>query len=488
MLVDTVRRMAPCGTFRPTFAGWTPGPSLNSNSGYGVSTTSTSPGPLYATALFPDICVLPFRGRVAACVRVSRSERAGESPARAVPPTRSDGYSQGMPDGGAECTRDTLRELSETVMAPAGAPARAAVPAAGAVRSARRARDPHSRCRRRAPPRRRRRRVRPRGLVPRPRRTPTHDALRRGAARRARRRRSDGAGPLAVSRNGAVLVLAGARPDPHGEETVLDLWNIVSLRIQELADHAPTRLSAPRQVLVRRAHGGTRRARRRVLHDPRDGARLAALTAARRSGRPPGGHGDRRARGSCICAPRATAPARSTEEPVTTAFERLRDDLRPLMRFRDDRRAVRRAARRRTSAAERGRPRSARRRARRHPRHDRRPRRHTRAGAVGLRRHPTSSSALRDDGDGETDRRSRSGCASSRDRVHAMRGRIDVDTTPGWGTEMSVVIPLDPPQGRGMRPTSWSLGEREIDVLTPPRLRRAQSRDRRRRSGSVRTP
>ena len=46
MLVVTVRRMAPCGTFRPTFAGLTPGPSFSSNSGYGVSMTSTTPGPL----------------------------------------------------------------------------------------------------------------------------------------------------------------------------------------------------------------------------------------------------------------------------------------------------------------------------------------------------------------------------------------------------------------------------------------------------------
>src|SRR6478735_12779779 len=57
MFVDTVRRIAPCGTFRPTFAGLTPGPSFNSNSGYGVSTSSTTPGPLYATALFPVILV-----------------------------------------------------------------------------------------------------------------------------------------------------------------------------------------------------------------------------------------------------------------------------------------------------------------------------------------------------------------------------------------------------------------------------------------------
>ena len=46
IFVATVRRIAPCGTFLPTLAGFTPGPSFNSNSGYGVSMTSTSPGPL----------------------------------------------------------------------------------------------------------------------------------------------------------------------------------------------------------------------------------------------------------------------------------------------------------------------------------------------------------------------------------------------------------------------------------------------------------
>ncbi|MFC5125117.1 hypothetical protein ACFPRL_17575 [Pseudoclavibacter helvolus] len=51
MFVVTVRRIAPCLTCRPTFAGFTPGPSFSSNSGYGMSMTSTSFGPLYATAL-----------------------------------------------------------------------------------------------------------------------------------------------------------------------------------------------------------------------------------------------------------------------------------------------------------------------------------------------------------------------------------------------------------------------------------------------------
>src|SRR6478735_9028423 len=58
MLVLTVRTMTPCGTFRPTLAGLTPGPAFSSNEGYGVSMTSTTPGSLYATALLPDMGML----------------------------------------------------------------------------------------------------------------------------------------------------------------------------------------------------------------------------------------------------------------------------------------------------------------------------------------------------------------------------------------------------------------------------------------------
>src|SRR3954466_8958590 len=51
MLVATVRRTTPCGTLRPTLAGFTPGPSCSSNSGYSRSATSTLPGPMYRTPL-----------------------------------------------------------------------------------------------------------------------------------------------------------------------------------------------------------------------------------------------------------------------------------------------------------------------------------------------------------------------------------------------------------------------------------------------------
>jgi hypothetical protein len=43
MFVETIRRIAPWGVFRPTFAGLTPGPSFSSKVGKSMSWTSTLP-------------------------------------------------------------------------------------------------------------------------------------------------------------------------------------------------------------------------------------------------------------------------------------------------------------------------------------------------------------------------------------------------------------------------------------------------------------
>ncbi|MGO1746525.1 MAG: LuxR C-terminal-related transcriptional regulator, partial [Microbacterium gubbeenense] len=70
----------------------------------------------------------------------------------------------------------------------------------------------------------------------------------------------------------------------------------------------------------------------------------------------------------------------------------------------------------------------------------------------------------RDDGDGSLTHRS-SQLRLIEERVHALRGRISVDATEGWGTEMTIAVPLDPPQVRGSAPSGWSLGAREGEVL-----------------------
>ena len=46
MLVETILRIAACGSWRPTLAGLTPGPSLSSNDGKSMFWTSTLPGPM----------------------------------------------------------------------------------------------------------------------------------------------------------------------------------------------------------------------------------------------------------------------------------------------------------------------------------------------------------------------------------------------------------------------------------------------------------
>ncbi|MGO1466146.1 LuxR C-terminal-related transcriptional regulator [Microbacterium gubbeenense] len=151
------------------------------------------------------------------------------------------------------------------------------------------------------------------------------------------------------------------------------------------------------------------------------------------------------------------------EEPVTTAFERLRDDLRPLMRFRDiDVQFI-------------------------EPPVDGRPlpsevaygaRAVVRGAILAMIDDATVSRVrtqwdcdgtnlligVRDDGDGSLTHRS-SQLRLIEERVHALRGRISVDATEGWGTEMTIAVPLDPPQVRGSAPSGWSLGAREGEVL-----------------------
>src|SRR6202044_3273331 len=61
---ETTLRITPCSHLRPTFAGWTPGPSRNSSAGKSMSCTSTVPGLMYATPLFDAIT---FPSRVTPC-------------------------------------------------------------------------------------------------------------------------------------------------------------------------------------------------------------------------------------------------------------------------------------------------------------------------------------------------------------------------------------------------------------------------------------
>ncbi|HET8926850.1 MAG TPA: helix-turn-helix transcriptional regulator [Microbacterium sp.] len=368
-----------------------------------------------------------------------------------------------MPDGGPDCTRTTLRQLAETVTAPAAAlPSRLsqllspfvahdallllAADVSGAHRGG--AGD--------------RRFVDDIPLI-------ELDELRRSAQPGTSRMLSltvagEEVDALQVtSRNGALLLLASPHIGHDGESTVLDLWNIVALRVQELADAAP-----PGYLQLARATSSERMGALTELADEYS-TTLESVLAALRSKT----LDDPVARASATAVAAAglvhlrTASDRVrtfTEEPVTTAFQRLRDDLRPLVRYRElevqfveppaDGRPLPSEVAHGARAVVRGSILAL-------------------IDTPGVNRVRVQWDCdgdnllidLRDDGPGD------SGDGSNqhelvRHRVSALGGRLTTQATPGWGTEMSIVIPLDPPQPPAHEATVvWSLRPREADVL-----------------------
>ena len=152
-----------------------------------------------------------------------------------------------------------------------------------------------------------------------------------------------------------------------------------------------------------------------------------------------------------------------TEEPVTTAFERLRDDLRPLVRYRDidvqfveppvNGRALPSEIAHGARAVVRGSILAL------VDRHD--------VSRVRVQWDCDGTNLLinvRDDGPGDLSEESVQ-LRLVRQRVLALNGRLAFEATPGWGTEMSVVMPLDPPPALSAAPPAWDLGPREIEVL-----------------------
>lgn len=367
-----------------------------------------------------------------------------------------------MPDGGPDCTRTTLRELAETVSAPAAdLPARLSqllspfVAHSALLLLAADASGGH------------RRGVGDRGFVD---DVPLIelDELRRSAQPGTSRRieltvADEPRGALQfTSRNGALLLLADPRVGHDGESTALDLWDIVALRVQELADAAP-----PGYLKLARAASGERMGALTELADEYS-TTLESVLAALRSTR----LDDAAARASATAVAAEglvhlrTASDRVrtfTEEPVTTAFQRLREDLRPLVRYRElevqfveppaDGRPLPSEVAHGARAVVRGSILAL-------------------IDTQGVSRVRVQWDCdgenllidLRDDGPGDL------GAASIqlelvRHRVSALGGRLVTHATPGWGTEMSIVIPLDPPQSAHEATAVWSLRPREADVL-----------------------
>ncbi|MGX1702836.1 LuxR C-terminal-related transcriptional regulator [Microbacterium sp. NPDC055357] len=370
-----------------------------------------------------------------------------------------------MPDGGHACTEHTLRDLADVVGVPATAlPARlsellaAFVPHDGLIILAADAGGGH------------RRGVGDPAFVERVsflalddlRRTQHPDTVAVGEM--------DAAGTAVpvlqvVSRNGALMVMAnpqnGAGSADDRAATVLQLWNVVALRVQELADAA-----TPDYLTLARASAGERMEALTELADEYS-TTLESVLAALRSA----SLDDRSARQTATGIAASglvqlrTASDRvrtATEEPVTTAFERLRDDLRPLVRYREidvqfveppaDGRPLPSEVAQGARAVVRGsilalidRP---------------------RVGRVRVQWDCDGTNLLidmRDDGPGDLSDAS-SQLKLIRHRVHALDGRLSVEATPGWGTEIAIVLPLDPPRAVAAV-TQWGLRPREVEVL-----------------------
>ena len=265
----------------------------------------------------------------------------------------------------------------------------------------------------------------------------------------------------AVSGNGALLVLAEPG-DSRADAAVLALWNIVALRAQELADAAP-----PDYLQLARATSSVRMEALTELADQYSTTLESVLAALRSTTLD-----DRSARRTAtqiaaegmVHLRTASDRVRTfTEEPVTSAFERLRDDLRPLVRYRDidvqfveppvDGRALPSEIAHGARAVVRGSILAL------VDRHD--------VSRVRVQWDCDGTNLLinvRDDGPGDLSEESVQ-LRLVRQRVLALNGRLAFEATPGWGTEMSVVMPLDPPPALSAAPPAWDLGPREGEVL-----------------------
>ncbi len=264
-----------------------------------------------------------------------------------------------------------------------------------------------------------------------------------------------------VSNNGALLVLADPGDDA-ADGAVLELWNIVALRVQELADAAP-----PDYLQLARAASSVRMEALTELADEYSTTLESVLAALRSSALD-----DRAARQTAtriaaegmVHLRTASDRVRTfTEEPVATAFERLRDDLRPLVRYRDidvqfveppvNGRALPSEIAHGARAVVRGSILAL------VDRHD--------VSRVRVQWDCDGTNLLinvRDDGPGDLSDESVQ-LRLVRQRVLAVGGRLTFEATPGWGTEMSVVMPLDPPTHLAAAPPAWDLGPRESEVL-----------------------
>ncbi|BCW20685.1 helix-turn-helix transcriptional regulator [Arthrobacter sp. NtRootA9] len=239
------------------------------------------------------------------------------------------------------------------------------------------------------------------------------------------------------------------------------LWDLAAGRIQEKVSDAP-----PSYLVESRAASAERLRVTSELVDLHS-TTLETLLAAARSP----SLDDAAARASVTdLAARALVELRThndrtadqIEEPVGSAFERLRDDLRPLTRFSGvDVQFIEpplngRALPGEVAVAARAVVRGLLLAMMEQP-EVRRVRTQWDCDGENL---PIS---VRDDGDGGLSAESPAMGRLQR-RVQALAGRMEVDLQPGWGSDISVTLPLDPPSSPG-DVAGWELAARELEVL-----------------------
>ena len=267
----------------------------------------------------------------------------------------------------------------------------------------------------------------------------------------------------------ALLVLtdpSSLADGPEGEDEALRLltylWRLTARRIQEKVTDAP-----PSYLLESRAASAERIRVTAELIDQHS-TTLETLLAALRSS----SMDDASARASVTdLAVKALVDLRTVsdrtsdlvEEPVATAFERLREDLRPLMHFSNiDIQFIEPPANGRALPGEVAHAARA----------------VVRGLVLAIAEQPDVRRVraqwdcdgenllinVRDDGLGALTPDSPS-IARLQQRVQAVDGRMSLEVMQGWGADISVVLPLDPPAAPVGDVAVWDLAPRELEVL-----------------------
>ncbi|WP_104174532.1 response regulator transcription factor family protein [Arthrobacter sp. Y81] len=270
------------------------------------------------------------------------------------------------------------------------------------------------------------------------------------------------------SPSNALLVLADPQPLPDPAQHAAAgrilryLWTLAAERIREKVADAP-----PSYLIESRAASAERVRVTAELVD-RHSTTLETLLAALRS---PALGDDAARRSATDVAAKALVGLRTlndrttelVEEPVATAFQRLREDLKPLMNFSGidvqfieppvNGRALPGEVAHAARAIVRGLVLAM-------------------VDQSGVRRIRTQWDCdgenllvnVRDDGPGELSAAAPN-MARLAQRVEALDGSMSVDVMPGWGADVAVSLPLDPPARQLADVSDWKLGERELEVL-----------------------